>query len=347
MTAPSVDSLPRNRRTAAFERRVARALTVADVDAEPRTILVAVSGGPDSTAALATVARAIGAPRTIAAYFDHRWRSLPERRAERAAVQGLADSLGVTMTAGTARGPIDRSEAAAREARYRWLARVYRRVDAAACVTGHTLDDQAETVLLRLARGSGALGAAGMQSIADWPIPIRGSHGLQVVRPLLGIGREEVEEYLRALNVQALRDPSNESTDYGRNRIRHEVLPALRQVNTRASEHLAAFAAASRADEDALTAIALQWLHAHRTPGPPGRGGLPRQELRALPEAIAIRVVRELGLDRGMVLDATHLHAIVRILDRSGARVDLPGGVARTAGQALHLDRHLPRPGQD
>src|SRR5690606_37986891 len=141
------------RRTGAFERRVARALAELGCStAGGGGVLVAVSGGADSTATLVAVTRALGAERATAAHFDHRLRSPAEAANDRAAVEAVAAGLGVAVTTGRApRRPTDHSEAAAREARYRWLARACREAGVTACVTGHTLDDQAETVLLRLA----------------------------------------------------------------------------------------------------------------------------------------------------------------------------------------------------
>jgi tRNA(Ile)-lysidine synthetase-like protein len=225
-----------NRATSTFERRVARALG-AHLGAG-RTLLAACSGGPDSTAALIAVARAAAAAggEAVAANFDHGTRIEAETAADRAYVEALAQRLGIRALAGSARaaegaeGAEDGSEAAAREARYRWLAAATREAGAAACVTGHTRDDQAETVLLRLTRGAGLSGAAAMTADAAWPVeapaPAAASGGPapRLLRPLLEVGRAEVLAYLDALGLAGLgltprSDPTNERLGFDRNRV--------------------------------------------------------------------------------------------------------------------------------
>ena len=309
-------------------------------------MLVAASGGADSTATLIAVTRVLGRERVTAAHFDHRLRTPVEATRDFDAVRDVAQRLDVLVAAGRASRrpaePGERSEAAAREARYRWLARACRQAGAEVCVTGHTLDDQAETVLLRLARGAGALGAAGMRSESGWPVSARGSRGLQVVRPLLGVTRAEVEAYLAALGVEPSWDASNETLDYARNRVRLEVMPVLRAINERASEHLAAFADAQREDDRALTSEAHAWVEAHANVGR-GVVTISRRELRALPSAVAVRVLREASQRLGVHLESAHLQAILGSLEKSGRSVDLPLARSLTSGSLLEL-RTRPSP---
>lgn len=340
-----VDSLPSNRRTSAFERRVARALDRLGVT--DGSVIVAASGGADSMATLIAVARALGPDRVTAAHFDHRLRTPAEARRDLDAVRSIASRLNVPVTAGRApRRPAERSEAAAREARYRWLARACRQAGVTVCVTGHSLDDQAETVLLRLVRGAGALGAAGIRPEAAWPVAGRGTRGLRVVRPLLGISRTEVEAYLDALGVAAVEDATNASEAYARNRIRREVMPVLRELNARASQHLAEFASAQREDEEALRRIAQGWLALHgerRSTGDAAVVTIMREELRALSPALRIRVIREAAASLGLTLEASHLGAIVASLEKTGRTVDLPLARSLTSGSLLEL-RTRPSP---
>jgi tRNA(Ile)-lysidine synthase len=345
----SASPLPTSRRIAAFERRVASAVAAFPTEVRDSRWVVAASGGPDSTAALVALARSMGPERVVAAHFDHALRSREEAVAERAVVESLAARLGVEFTSGRARGPRTArgtSEAAAREARYRWLASASRRVGADLCATGHTLDDQAETVLLRLARGAGALGAAGMRPLAPWPVPAPRGRLPQLARPLLGVTRAEVEAYVAALDVDTAADPSNATLDYARNQVRHEVMPGLLRVNSRAREHLVAFAEASRADDEALAALAEAWLAEHARGAADGAFELPRAALRDLPEAVAVRVLRSALARLGTETEASHLRAVAGILGRSGAQVDLPGGQARTRGGAIHLVRAPDRAGE-
>lgn len=326
--------LPTNRRTSAFERRIAH--TLAELDCRG-PVLVAASGGADSTAALVAVTRALGPQGVTAAHFDHRLRTPAESERDAALVRSVAERLGVQVALGRpARRPSDLSEAAAREARYRWLARACREAGATCVVTGHTQDDQAETVLLQLVRGAGALGAAGMRLDAPWPVPVRGSSGLRLVRPLLSMTRGDVEGYLGALGIEASADATNETLDYARNRVRRDVVPALREVNARAVEHLVAFATSQREDDDALSELARDWLDAHGDWGP-GVVRIDRRALRALPLALGSRVVREAARQLGVPLEGAHVRAVMGTLGKSGRNVDLPLAHSRTTASLLEL----------
>lgn len=331
-----MDELPRNRRTSAFERRVARALHVRITDGEP--VVVACSGGPDSSAALVAVARECqGRGEVTAAIFDHRLRPRAEVDADIAAVELLAKTVGARFTVGRAsRHPVD-SEAAAREARYRWLALACRKVGAGWCVTGHTMDDQAETVLLRLARGTGVRGAGGMSEASDWPVPGR-SRLPGLLRPLLAIQRVEVEAYLEALEIGARLDPTNALPAYARNRVRQQALPALRSVNHRATEAIARFADLARSDDEALNAIAQTALLDLVRRDWDGGISLDRRALRALPIAVSSRVLAGAAAMVGLALDSAQTAAVLAALRRAGGRVALPGGVAVVTAEALRLD---------
>ncbi len=340
MSVERPDPLPSTRATGAFERRVQRAL--ARVAPQKTSLVVACSGGPDSSAALVAVAR--GGWPVHAACFDHGLRLGEETAADRAAVEGLAGRLDVPLLVGAARwrgGPA--SEERAREARYRWLARACAEAGATLCVTGHTLDDQAETVLLRLARGSGLAGVAGMAELALWPVrAVRGAARLSVARPLLGVTRAEVERYLVALGVEARHDPSNEQLRYGRNRVRRRVLPELDRVHTGAARSIARFATLARRDEEALEALAAVEL-ARIASRERGAVALPRRALATLPTAIAARVLRQAARELGLEPDAGQLAALARAARRRGTRVDLEGGRGVSGGAALRLERGAPR----
>ena len=342
-------SLARNRATGAFERRVARALGGVASAAGP--LLVACSGGPDSSAALVAVVRARKAAsggEVIAATFDHGLRPPAETQADRAAVEALAARLGVRCLAGAPDAPIAPSEDAAREARYRWLEAVVLEIGASACATGHTLDDQAETVLLRLTRGAGLAGAAGMAPDAPWPVALDGERGAEpdaeprLLRPLLELRREEVLDYLDALGMAALglaprRDPGNETLVFDRNRVRRRVLPELRRLNPRAAEALAGFARRARRDDEALEAwAAAESARLVRVEGSVAR--IDRGGLRALPEAVASRVLRGAAAGLGLTLSASQLEALLRIAGGRGARLALGGGEARTEDTELRLE---------
>ena len=353
------DSRPaRNRATDAFERRVARAL--GEHPHAEATLLVACSGGPDSSAALVAVARAAASPgaEVVAANFDHGLRPAAETAADRAHVEALAACLGLRVLAGRAREDAGHAEAAARDARYRWLAGAAREVGAAGCVTGHTLDDQAETVLLRLTRGSGLAGAAAMAADALWPVPSAMQSAaaaapapLRLLRPLLDVTRADVEGYLDALGLRELgleprADPTNKQIAFDRNRIRRRVLPELRAINPRAAEALARFAAHARRDDAALEAWAAREAEALLCLEGGLEGGLDggairldRRALARLPQAVALRVLRLAATRAGIALDAGQAEGVLATCGRRGARLDLRGGAAWTDAATLWLRR--------
>jgi tRNA(Ile)-lysidine synthase len=193
-------------------------------------LILAVSGGPDSTALLVLAARWAKrlkrAPRLIAVTVDHGLRA--EARREAAAVKRLSRALGVAHRTlrWSGRKPASGLQEAARIARYRLLAQAALRERCAHILTAHTLDDQAETVLFRLARGSGPLGLAGMAHAA--PLPIGGDGAIFLVRPLLQIPKARLIATLRAARVPYSDDPSNRNPRFTRTRLR-SLMPALAQ----------------------------------------------------------------------------------------------------------------------
>jgi tRNA(Ile)-lysidine synthase len=175
----------------AIERRVQRFIRKHDLLHSGDSVLVGVSAGPDSTALLLLLARLATKLRLklTAAYFDHRLRGMKEAQRERVFVAALAEGLGLPLITGGAdvRGHARESrislEEAAREQRYAFLAEAADRSGAGVVAVGHTADDQVETVLLHIIRGSGLGGLAGMAARASWPLT--GGEGLDVGRPLL------------------------------------------------------------------------------------------------------------------------------------------------------------------
>ncbi|REK07898.1 MAG: tRNA lysidine(34) synthetase TilS [Planctomycetota bacterium] len=187
-------------------------------------VLVAVSGGPDSVALVHALRRLNPQASLTVAHFNHGWR--PEAGlADQRFVEGLCDSLGTACQVGKGESPPGESpgsrEAAAREARYAFLLEVAHRVGARYVVTGHTADDQAETILHHILRGTGLAGLAGMRRVRVL------SPAVSLVRPLLGLGRAEVLEYLHAIGQDFRQDETNADTSLTRNRIRRELLPLL------------------------------------------------------------------------------------------------------------------------
>jgi tRNA(Ile)-lysidine synthase len=191
-------------------------------------LLLAVSGGPDSTALMWLAARwrdrLKHAPKLVAVTVDHGLRKGSAREA--GSVKRFATKLKVEhrILRWTGRKPKTGIQEAARDARYRLLAEAARKAGAEQILLGHTLDDQAETVLFRLARGSGVSGLAGMRRFAPVPAPVRRSTSL--VRPLLGMTKARLIATLKAAKVPYASDPSNRNADFTRVRLR-AILPSL------------------------------------------------------------------------------------------------------------------------
>ena len=301
-------------------------------DLEPGSlVLVACSGGADSLA-LATAA-AFVAPRASlragAVTIDHQLQ--PDSAVQASRVVDAAKALGldpvesIRVRVGTRGGP----EAAARRARYRAIDQVADRLDAAVVLLGHTRDDQAETVLLGLARGSGARSIAGMPRQAG-----------RYRRPLLSISRTTTRAACVALGLEVCDDQQNADPVFTRNRVREAVLPAIEaSLGERAIEALARTADLLRADADALDAWATQALAEARA-----ADGLDIARLGALPAAIRTRVLRIAALDAGALagsVTARHVAALdAFVVDWHGqGPVALPGRVVarRQSGRLLFV----------
>jgi tRNA(Ile)-lysidine synthase len=313
---------------------VRRAVRECLSDVEPgQAVLVACSGGPDSTALAAAAqfgSRAAGWS-VGAVVVDHGLQGGSARVAgdvaARLSTLGIAPVRVVQADPGTAGGP----EAAARAARYAALERAAEEVSAACVLLGHTRDDQAETVLLGLARGSGARSLSGMA-------PVSGRYR----RPLLGLARATTERACAAEGLQVWHDPHNDDVGFARVRVRRRVLPVLEQeLGPGVSEALARTGRLLRDDADALDASAAAAREDCRVAGDPQ--GLDVTRLAGLPPAVRRRVLRLAALDAGCPptdLTAGHLEAADALVRRwRGQRaVDLPGSVqAVRRGDTLRL----------
>jgi tRNA(Ile)-lysidine synthase len=287
-------------------------------------VLVALSGGPDSTsllAALSALRDAGSCGAVTACHVDHQLRP---GTADAAACRDLCARLRVPLeVVAVSVGP-GNLQSAARRARYRALRAAAARTGAARIATGHTRSDQAETVLLRLVRGSGARGLAAIP-------PRRGD----VVRPLVDRSRAEVLAYLAERDLAWCEDPTNATPRFDRNRVRSDVLPALEALRPGAEAALARAADLLRDDERALERLA-------RVLVPPGAAAADVGELRAAPRAVRTRAIRRLwreatGSRRG--LEAHHVDAIGRLFGRGRpGRISLPGGLdASVRGGVLRI----------
>jgi len=296
-----------------------------------RPVLVACSGGADSLAlAAATVFEARGAGwRVVGATVDHGLQPGSAEVAERVVARMAAMGADETLTArvrveGAGLGP----EAAARRARYAVLEQVREHVGAEAVLLGHTRDDQAETVLLGLARGSGGRSLAGMRREFD-----------HYRRPLLDLPRDDTVRACQVEGLEVWEDPHNADPGYTRVRVRRTVLPLLEaELGPGVAETLARTAGQLRTDMDFLDDLAEAEHAALRADD----GSLPADALAARPAAVRRRVLRLAALAAGApASELFHEHVVAMdalLTDWHGQKwVDLPGHLrlSRRQGRLL------------
>lgn len=289
---------------------VTTAVAAAVAHAPAKRIVLAVSGGRDSMVLLHAMNRA--APQAIAAVatFDHRTGQHASDAVKLVAATCAAN--GIPLRVGSAERATKASEAAWRAARWRFL-RAVAAEERATVATAHTRDDNLETVLLRELRGSGARGLAALYASGD------------VTRPLIDVSRDAVARYAASEGVRWVEDPSNESLAYRRNRMRHEILPALLGARPALAEELleiARRAAELRCDVEAL----VRTLASLGKDGSLNVAAAPLADydpegLRTLWPAIAAQ--------GGVVLDARGTAGLARFTksSKTGDRMQLSGGV--------------------
>ena len=301
-------------------------------------VLVALSGGPDSLALAVALGFEQGkcGVRAGAVIVDHGLQAGSAEVAERAAEQARAAGLNPVVVrrvsvAVAGNGP----EADARAARYAAFAEVARETHATAVLIGHTLDDQAETVLLGLARGSGARSLAGMRTVSR-PRGESTQFDLTYVRPLLGIGRSVVAQSLADQGIEPWHDPQNADPAFSRVRVRANVLPLLEaELGPGVALALARTAAQLTDDADYLDGLAAETVESSVT----NAGTLSAEVLAPLHPAIRIRclriwLARELDLTQ---LSAAHLTAVDELVTRWRGQeaIDVPGGTVTRNGDTL------------
>jgi tRNA(Ile)-lysidine synthase len=303
------------------------------------TIVVAVSGGADSTALLLALEELKNYNKlyiTICvAHLDHRLRKSSSKDARW--VADLSAKLGFKSVFGRAKvlddvlETNDNLEQAARKARYEFLERTAKRVSANYVLTAHTMDDQAETVLLRLMRGSASLGLGGMETLR----PLAKNSSIKLVRPLLWARRTETEAYCRLRKIQFLSDEMNEDLSFARVQVRKQLLPLMQSFNNRIVEAISRTATQLREDGAVLVNNSDALLQrAAVSNEESGETKVPMLDVRVLadaPPALRRRALRQwLSSARGSTrrLEMVHLLAVEKLLDgNAGGRVaELPGG---------------------
>lgn len=269
------------------------------------TVICALSGGADSVAmtfAFYLIKESLGI-HLEAAHFNHHLRG-EESDGDEAFVRAFCDRYDIPLHVGFAHVTPGKKglEAAARDARYGFLRSLNGKI-----ATAHTADDNAETVLMHLIRGTGLKGLGGIT-------PVSGN----VIRPMLTITRQEVEDFLQEWCLSHIEDSSNESDAFLRNRIRHHVMPLLRQENPKIGENLSQMALGLRQEEDYLS----QAVEFDTIPTVP--------ELKNLHPAIRSRMIGSFLKGAGVrEPEGAHISQVEALLHspRPSAKVTLPGNV--------------------
>jgi tRNA(Ile)-lysidine synthetase-like protein len=312
-------------------------------------IAVGYSGGPDSSALLAALC-ALGShgtgnsDRPIAIYVDHGLRPRTELDAELDIVRGNCASLGARLVvarirpgriAKRARASGEGIEAEARRYRYRALRSVYERESIRAILLAHTLDDQLETILMRLVRGSGSGGIRGIPAVSG-----------PFIRPFLGLEKADLLSYLGLRGLRFSTDSTNASTVYLRNRIRGELVPLLNSSFPGWRQGLARASAKAREDDDALSSLARSFYFSSPA-NLEGESSTPASPLLAAPEALAIRALVEAGgriTKNGRFSSSLAASALKALRGGEGA-VYRGGGIEFSLrGGRIHLRRGLDFP---
>ena len=268
-------------------------------------IVCAVSGGADSMALLWALylLKDEWALNLSAAHFNHHLRGEESQRDEQF-VRDFCEGYGIPLYVGSGQVIPGKKglEAAARDARYAFLRKLPGKI-----ATAHTADDNAETVLLHLVRGTGL---KGLGAIA----PQNG----RIIRPMLSITREDVEAFLEEYALPHIEDSSNNGDAFLRNRLRHHVMPLLRQENPRIAENLSAMALRLRQDEAALCDLS-RW------------DGTPHvDQLRAMPQAVRARALECFLKESGVKEpEAEHIRLLDQLVlsENPSARGNFPGGI--------------------
>ncbi|MGM9643399.1 MAG: tRNA lysidine(34) synthetase TilS [Eubacteriales bacterium] len=282
------------------------------LDTTPKYLL-ALSGGADSVCLFHLLVKT-GA-RFAVAHVNHGIRGEEALRDEEFC-RALAEKHGVEFhllradVPSIARERGENVEEAARNVRYAFFAELMRENGIPFLLTAHNATDNAETLLLALARGVSPSGACGIPREREL------EYG-RVIRPLLSFTKTEITEYCRANSHEFVTDSTNSDVTYSRNRIRHRVLPELEIINPAAAEAISRFTQAQREDGEFLDGLALDFLEKH---------GLDREKLCRLACPVAKRVLAISARRAGAAPESVHVRAMLEAL-KSGAGVSLPGGV--------------------
>lgn len=287
--------------------------------AQGETVLAAVSGGADSVCMLHMLLDLSKSQNfsVCAAHFNHMLRGEEADRDE-AFVTDMCLSLGIPFFSGSgdvaafAKTHRQSTEEAARIMRYDFLHKTAANIGAAKIATAHNADDNAETVILNLARGTGLAGLRGIPPVRD-----------NIIRPILCLTRCDVENYLSSNSISYVTDSTNLEDIYSRNKLRHHVMPVLRELNPRFSESLMRTSEIIRQDEEFLSCEAEKIIDEHVK-----NSRINISILHNLPKSLSTRVIRRMA---NTELSSSHTDDILSLCKNASpsARLDIPGIVVR------------------
>lgn len=334
--------------TGDLQRRFARSIIEGGLLDPDGSVVSAVSGGADSVAMLhllcAAREQAGWSLRVHVAHLNHRLRGQASDE-DAAFVEQLARDLGLPCTVESA-DAAQRAEAdgvsieqAGRDCRFEFYERTCLRQGVKAVALAHHADDNAETVLHRIVRGTGLRGLGGIRRVR----PIREGSDIRVIRPLLGFRRAEIEEYLQARGASFRQDVTNESASYTRNRIRHEVLPMLReQFNPQVVDAVVRLADQARGLDAYLTETGERMVESLIVEDNDRELVLHASSLARKPRVIQTQLIRQAILRMGIgegELTYGHFNAVADLAGgHEGSKsLDLPGGlrVSRRYGRLV------------
>lgn len=314
-----------NKKTEAVENTVRRTIRERNMFPAGCTVVAGLSGGADSmmlTHFLRGYTEENGL-RLVAAHVNHGLRGAEADADERFVADWCAENrvelkvLRADVRALAAKKN-EGVEECGREVRYSFFRSLCG--ENARIATAHTLSDSAETVLLNLARGAGPRGLSGIP-------PVRGN----VVRPLIGVTRAQVEEYCSFYRLPYVTDSTNRSDAYARNRVRHTVVPALKQLNPAFETSVARMTALLRGDEEYLTRLAEEKLCAAEQ-----RDGYRLADLRSEPPPVLSRMVRAAAEKAGAPqMQSVHVEAVEQMIRAGSGSVSAAGGLRFTAQQGV------------
>ncbi len=306
-------------------------------------VLVALSGGPDSVCLLNVLEEL--RPRyslsLCIAHFNHKLRGKAsdrdadfcERTARRRGIPFVTDAADVMAFANERKWSM---EEAARALRYEFLLRSSLSLGATKVAMGHTADDQAETILMRLIRGAGPHGLEGMPPIR----PLRTPNGPILIRPLIHVWRTDIVRYARARSLAYRKDASNESPQYLRNRVRLELIPHLTKYNPKIKQRLTGAASALAVENDFIAGEASRLAEEIAMAKRPGEVIFDAARLASLHPALRTRILSALVTSvrpSTPMLEAVHYDEVDALLCAVKGRIDLPGKLRLELSEGVGL----------